>query len=132
MTAQNADGRRPAGGDVLETCTESIAQPVDLDEAVAELVSGQDAGSWPVFSSGYGAGYVAGCRDGYREGIAVLDEASALLATMKPADAVEAAAARRRRTKYARPPQTPEQIAARTRSSWRRAEREVAEGQRAG
>lgn len=132
MTGANADRARRVGAELGKDCTESIAQPVDLDEAVADLVVGQDAGIWPVFSAGYGAGYAAGHRAGYVEGIQVLDEAGAMLAAANPVDAIEAAAARRRRTEYATPPRTAEQIRAQAEYSWRRAERAEQQGRRAG
>jgi hypothetical protein len=135
MNAENADRRRPAGGDVDKDCAASIARTTDdhglvhLDEAVAELVAGQDAGIWPVFGAGYCSGYAAGHRAGYREGLQVLDEAGALLASLRPARAIDAAAARQRRTTYARKPETAAQLLARARDSWAPVERAAAEGQ---
>ena len=62
--------------------------------------------------------YLAGYSDGYRAAISVLDEAGAFLATLKPSQALDLAAARGRRDTYPAPAKTADQMRADAYTSW--------------
>jgi hypothetical protein len=74
------------------------------------------------FLAGYLRGLESGSASahaaGYADGVAVLDEAAAVLAGGKPSRAVDAAAARARRGVYSSPALTAEQIRVRAAESW--------------
>ena len=85
--------------------------------------AGTDGGTSPVggsspASSQASTAYLAGYSDGYRAAISVLDEAGAFLATLKPSQALDLAAARGRRDTSPTPAKTPAQIRADAYTSW--------------
>lgn len=67
---------------------------------------------------GTATGHAMGHAEGYRAAMTVLDDAGALLAAARPSAGLDMAAARARRTRYATPARTPQQIRVQAAASW--------------